>query len=317
MAVNRMCYCACLTGSLAFYFASRTWFSWVVLLLVLGLPVLSLLLSLPGMLSARLSAELPRYVEQGGSAMLRLRLKALWAFPLPDARVRVNLRTRDRERDVRYLSRLSRADGILPLDCERCGFLAPEFEKAQVFDALGLFSLRLRRPGVEPMAILPPAVRPEPMPELDRLLNRTLKPKPGGGFSEAYDYRPYRPGDPVKGIHWKLSVKTDRLVVREPLEPVRQTLVLAARTSRSSAEQERILGALRYLSEQLLASQTRHIAVWMDGQELNRAEIASREDLLEALARACCASPKSYALPQLLPFRADWICRIGEEVSGC
>lgn len=32
-----------------------------------------------------------------------------------------------------------------------------------------------------------------------------------------YDLRPYRVGDPLKQIHWKLTAKVDELTVREPL----------------------------------------------------------------------------------------------------
>lgn len=314
MAVNRMFYAAALVGSIVFYFASSTWFSWLVLLLMLALPILSLLLSLPAVLTARLTADLPRRVEQGEAAMLHLHLRSSWNFPLPDARVRVNLRTREQARDVRYLSRLTRADGVLPLSTEQCGCLMPEFEKAQVYDALGLFCFRIKRPRPLPMAILPPPRKPDPMPELDRFLNQQLKAKNGGGFAEAYDHRPYRPGDPVKGIHWKLSLKSDQTIVREPLEPVKRRIVLAVCTPRDQGQLARTLGAVRYLSEQFLEAGVAHTVVWMDGKELQRAEAAEPEDVPEILTRACCAPVKSYSLPAELPFLADWICRVGEEV---
>ena len=38
------------------------------------------------------------------------------------------------------------------------------------------------------------------------------------GPGEDYDLRDYRPGDPMRSIHWKLSSKWDELIVRERAE---------------------------------------------------------------------------------------------------
>lgn len=41
----------------------------------------------------------------------------------------------------------------------------------------------------------------------------------GNDPSEMYDIREYVPGDDIRSIHWKLSSKTDRLILREPSNP--------------------------------------------------------------------------------------------------
>ena len=315
MAINRLIYAGSLTAGLVFYFASATWFSWIVLLLLAGLPLVSLLLSLPGMISARMSAQLPDRVEQGSSVMLHMKLDSIRVLPLPDAQVRLNLRTRDNQGDLRYLSRLSRTDGVLPLSTQTCGFLAPEFQKGRVYDALGLFRLRMKMPRVEPMAILPPPLQPAIMPDLDRFLNQQLRPKPGGGFAEAHENRAYRPGDPVKDIHWKLSVKTGELVVREPLEPVRRKLVLALQTPLGPELREKNIGNLRFLTELLLERGVEHTVIWMEGETLCSAELTRPDDAEELIARVCRAPEDSLPLPEKLSVKADWICRVGEEAK--
>lgn len=313
MAVNRMLYAGLLILSLVFYFASGIWFSWLLLVLVLALPLLSLLLSLPAMLSCRLEASLPETVEQGEKATLRLRLRSWRLPPLPEIQLRLNLRTRDREKDLRYLSRLSRAEGLLALPTENCGFLAPEFKRGRVYDALGLFRLPLRLPKPAPMAILPPERPPVPMPRLEQFLQQQMKPKPGGGAAEQHDHRAYRPGDPVKDIHWKLSLKSDQLVVREPLEPVTRRVILAIRTPSGPAGRAAALGGFRYLSRQLLIRGIPHSAVWMEGEALQERQIASEEALISALRAACMAPEQSSPLPRPLPMQADWICPVGPE----
>ena len=163
------------------------------------------------------------------------------------------------------------------------------------------------------MAILPPAVTPDPMPDLEQLLNQQLKPKPGGGYSEIHDHRPYRPGDPVKGIHWKLSLKSDELIVREPMEPIRRSVVLAVRTPRGPAARAKTLGSLRYLSSWLVDHSVDHTVLWMDGEEVVRAEIHAEDDVIAALTGACLVPETSRPLPAHLPMKAAWLCCIGEQ----
>ena len=48
----------------------------------------------------------------------------------------------------------------------------------------------------------------QPAPQTVQALTRGEEEDPG-------DVRPYRPGDPVRRIHWKLSARKDELLVRE------------------------------------------------------------------------------------------------------
>ncbi len=313
MGFNRLLYLTALAAAAIFFLASGTWFSWILLLILAALPWVSLLTSLPAIRKLRLHAQLPERTEVGANTVLHLWLTGLKLLPLPEARLRINLRSRDQEKDVRYLSRLSRSDGVLPLDTDHCGFLEPSFlKKCQVYDSLGLFRFRLRTPQLHRMAILPEAVKPDPMPDLESFLNLQMKPKPGGGFAEVHDHRPYRPGDPVKDIHWKLSLKTEELIVREPLEPARRRIVLALATPTDPETRDRGIGELRWLCGWLFTKGIRHTLAWMDGTALQTREIASEADVDEAVAAVCCAEPDTAPLPSPLPLRADWLYVAGQ-----
>ncbi|MBQ7896184.1 MAG: DUF58 domain-containing protein, partial [Oscillospiraceae bacterium] len=50
--------------------------------------------------------------------------------------------------------------------------------------------------------------------------------KPGWDVSEIFQIRDYVEGDSLRQIHWKLSGKMDRLVVRDPSLPVMRSLLL-------------------------------------------------------------------------------------------
>ena len=311
MAIHRLLYLGLLILSLVFYFASNVWFSWLLLILVLILPFVTLLVSLPAMLSCRLDATMADVVTQGDNATLHLRLHSWRFLPMPDVQIRLNLRTRDRDRDMRYLSRLSRSDGVLNLPTENCGFLAPEFRRGRVYDMLGLIRLPLKLPKIPPMAILPQDRAPVPMPQLDQFLHQQMKPKPGGGYSEQHDHRSYHPGDPVKDIHWKLSLKTDELVVREPQEPLQRKVVLAIATPHGAENRSVNYGNFRWISTWLLDHDVSHYAVWMQGKTIRLREIQTSEDMLAVLRSACLAQEDTSELPWPLPLHADQICPIG------
>lgn len=313
MVINRLLYLALLILSLVFYFASGIWFSWLLLVLAVSLPILTLVISLPAMLSCKMEANMLDSVEQGANAALHMQMRAWRYLPMPDMQICLNLRTRDQERDIRYLSRMSREEGVLNLPTETCGYLVPEFRKGKTYDALGLFRLPMRLPKLSPLAILPPEREPAVMPELTQFLQQILKPKPGGGYAEQYEHRAYRPGDPVKDIHWKLSLKTDELVVREPLELVRHRIVLALRTPRGAESRALNLGNLRYLSNWLLENNLAHQAAWMDGDKLRIANISSRDDVLRAVRAACLVSENTEDLPWPLSLRAERIYAVGLE----
>ena len=54
---------------------------------------------------------------------------------------------------------------------------------------------------------------------------------PGYDYSEPYQIREYVPGDGLRQIHWKLSQKTDSLMVRELGLPVAEEVLLLLDTS--------------------------------------------------------------------------------------
>ena len=51
---------------------------------------------------------------------------------------------------------------------------------------------------------------------------------PGRDVSEVFDMREYVPGDDIRTIHWKLSSKTDKTVVREFSKPLNYSVTILA-----------------------------------------------------------------------------------------
>ena len=71
-------------------------------------------------------------------------------------------------------------------------------------------------------------------------------------YGESYELRPYRPGDSLNRVHWKLSAKTGALTVREAQAPVKQTAAIALTLYGSDQTVDAVLGQLLWLGQLLL-----------------------------------------------------------------
>lgn len=157
---------------------------------------------------------------------------------------------------------------------ENCGELTIRCLRAAVRDHLDLYNRKIEGFPTVKTVIYPQNVH------LDVLLNSNTagSPREGGPTqnrrgndpSEVFDLREYVPGDDIRSIHWKLSVKTDSLVLRQPGAPTYYDLLL--------------------LSD---------IGLLQDGERSDRAErsaaiaygAAALQDLLRQGIRCCLAVP--------------------------
>ena len=194
MLLRRIIYLAALVACVIFYAAYQQWFSFFLLVAMLGLPLFSLLLSLFPMLTARAVLNTPKSTTIG--TMQYLDEDCVGLLPPPPWQCKVVV-----ERPLTQ-ERWVKEDGDA-LPTEHCGALNCTIEKAWVCDYLGLFRLPLQKSS--PRRIL---VRPRPIPmelyTLQKFTVRAWRPKWGGGFAENHELRKYHPGDSVRQIHWKL-----------------------------------------------------------------------------------------------------------------
>lgn len=259
MAYRRIAYAALLGGAVLFQIVFRFYLSTFTLALVLLLPLLSVLLSLPSVLGCTLllTSAAPTVV-QGEDAVFQVRLRSRTRLPLPRLQARLHWSNqltgaggRVRWEPVRTAPG---APPTLELATPHCGRLICRAERAWTCDLLGLFPLPIPTGRPAAVLILPPDME-QALPE--RLLGGgpgggALLPRPGGGPGEDYDLRDYRPGDPLRSVHWKLSSKRDELVVRETLEPRQTTLVLTYDHFGAPAALDQTFARLCALSRALL-----------------------------------------------------------------
>jgi len=271
MAGRRILYSAVLAGALLFQITNDNYLARFLLILCIALPILSLVMSLPGMVRCRvvLSAR-PAALSRGEKGEWTVGGESFAGLPLSRVSLRLTVRNGlTSERTVRRLKLTGVATHCptqLLAPTGHCGVLELRADRVRVCDYLGLFTWRLPPPAPAALVCRPAAVQVEPpvIPE-----GRGVRSVPLGsgrrGAGETYELREYRPGDPMRDVHWKLSSKWDELIVRErsqdntPLPLL--TLDLWGRPERLDAVLDQLLG----LSDALLRVQQSHAVLWLDG----------------------------------------------------
>lgn len=90
-------------------------------------------------------------------------------------------------------------------------------------DPLGFFTHRFRRADSEWPPVLPQFRALAKRPNVRELEASIAAPRAGSG-TEMFGVREYRPGDPLRRIHWRSSARHGELIVREFEPPGVQTL---------------------------------------------------------------------------------------------
>jgi uncharacterized protein (DUF58 family) len=307
MGVNLIIYIPALLCSALFYVLYPYWFSNFLFVSLLLIAPFDLIISLPGMLLARLSVTAPTLLTQGEKCALKITLSRPRLFPA--GTVSAWLRETDEDVTVRQRVKFGAALGNkyeLVADMLHSGVTFFSLKRFWASSLLGLFSIPVTvnyRAGV---LVLPAPVKPAREASLPRGV--ILRPKPGGGFSEDYDLRPYREGDPILSVHWKLSAKYDSLIVREALcEPPHRRLISVARW-RGALERDIILGRLRFASEYLLKNNLPYY-IKLEGAE-EAAEIKSPLELSCFLCRALDTRAPVKPPRAPAPSRFTWVLTV-------
>lgn len=165
------------------------------------------------------------------------------------------------------------------LDCAHCGRLSFRLGRVQVWDHLGVFAAKCRTAGgVQQVSVLPP------VPGGGETLSggqawqsgegEGLSRRPGDDPGDTYDIREFREGDAVRRIHWKLSAKTDELMVRDFGRPMERTtlvlLDLRAEERPDRAAWDRFLERVAQVSAGLLAGGFAHEVIWYQPEGAGR-----------------------------------------------
>jgi len=277
------------------------------MVLVILLAPFDLVFSLPGMLTGRISLSAPKVLEYGSEGMLAA--TTIRKRPFPAGRIRVLLRVSDDERSFRRRLLCEAAPESkynLAINTSQSGVTAYQVKRIKATSLFGLFAISIAVNRRVTVLVLPAAAKPPNIVSLPRGV--ILRPKPGGGFAEDHELRPYRQGDAIRSIHWKISAKHDSLIIREPLVPPAHSRLVQISHWKKAKERDLILGRLRWISNYLLKwEMPYYVRISEDGPV---AEITSNADLLEYLYCALSGLDISLPTPSSLPVRFMWTFKV-------
>ena len=316
MAGRRIVYGLSLAGAAAFWIFYDGMVSVYLFAATLALPFFSLLLSLPFLRGRAAEIGSPRTVPRGGECTLLFRIRVKDRPSVLPGRLRVVFRDLMEDHEDR-MTFDAPADGSIVFQAVHSGVWQAEIRQASLCDFLGIWRFAVPTPPPVRLTVPPVPAEPHPAPDFGFFRVSATRSRPGGGFSEIHELRDYRPGDPMRSVHWKATAKTDVPVVREPQESLaRRALLTFSMPSRADRDEaDRVLDRLVWVSGALLERDIPHAAACLSDGSLFSVEV--RDDLF-ALTERLMSSPLSAAVSPgsaSLPV-SDWVYRIAEGREG-
>lgn len=314
MRIHRLIYVVVLVFSITFHALYPFWFSRYLMVTIILIIPFDWFISIPGMCTKRLTVTAPQILDQGTPGALSFTVHQKRNFPA--GRIRAILLITCDEYQTRRRIRCGPEGGSgieLDIDTVHSGIAVFEIKRINIATLLELFSIPVRINSRVTTLIMPQPIKPPRVVMLPRGV--ILHPKHGGGFSEESDLRPYRQGDPVRIIHWKLSAKHDSLIIREPLsKPPHSRLVQIAKWN-GADERDIILGRLRWVSDYLLKWEMPYYLKF--GNDGPIAEIFCTGDLASYLYHLLDKKKMpSLKEPVNMPGRFSWVFRIDAKKAG-
>jgi len=296
-----------LAVSVLFFVLYPYWFSWYLLVLLILLVPFDFIISLPGMLTRRIILTLPKVLEQGENGTLVISAIQLKPFPAWCIKTWMKVSGDDFKTWRRFVCGAHRGSRFeIAVDTSRSGLTVFEVKRIWTVSIIGLFCLPAKVNCRAAVLVIPAPARPLYTVALPRGI--ILRPKPGGGFSEDYDMRPYRKGDPIRSVHWKVSAKFDSLIIREPLVPPAHSRLLHAMQWDGARERDLILGRLRWVSDYLIKWDLPYYVQLGDKGPI--AETTSHQALLNYLYHVLGGMAEVLQAPATIPARFAWVFHI-------
>lgn len=175
-----------------------------------------------------------------------------------------------------------------------CGYVTVKAKKIYVTDVFGFLPTEAKKVNFSKGKI---TVLPEtfmPLIVFGGMLSvpedsETYSPdKKGNDYSETFQIREYALGDSIKQIHWKLSEKFDKTIVRDASLPIAKNIMLyweKPSDDVTPAEMDAMAEVTSSIAQSLCKSGYEFMLGWNDGNRNECVRVTSDSDLLEAIPR--------------------------------
>ena len=277
-------YSISLIAAFIFFLFYKMWLSWYILIALLTIPVFALIVTIAASLTVKFSVVNPAVTVKGKPAFIKLSIEGIAsAFSF----YKVKMITTDHMAGTQEKKVIVICDnGVtkIPLDTKHCGAYSFKLSKLKVYDLLGFFHFDLNVNKDIEFLVKPSPEMPGYMPDMFGFKAKNLR-KSSKPNSEIYDIRDYQAGDPVKSIHWKMSAKKDKYLVKEPLEEYGGYSRVILQMTDDRDELDLHLGQILFTSRFFLDHEVSHIirVIPPDSREV-AFNIESNLDLEKAIA---------------------------------
>ena len=206
-----------------------------LLIASVAIPLLSVAAAVRRSKSAELTAQ-----TAGTDLTVRVKGTGLFTLAAGDVSCENRLTGEQTKAELRFPPTFSGgSEHVLHVDTAHCGTLRLR-PQVRVQDLFGLWQSGPLRCEEEYVTIAP-KLTPLQIVLADNTAVRSDSEKysqnrPGSDPSETFAIREYVPGDPIRQIHWKLSQKTDELMLRELGLPIATQILLIFRNLRTEKE---------------------------------------------------------------------------------
>ena len=265
------------------------------------LPLLCLPVNLYAAKKLKLAVRLPVNLRKSESGVAELTVQNPTVFPICQISCRVHLENQlNGETQIVNVS-----GGIWPkgkrtmkiaLQSPWCGRIRLTVESARLYDCFGLIGVKTQLDAhgacvVQPDTFLQTLAISPAVAHIDDTEDYSNE-RPGYDLSEMFQIRDYVPGDSQRQIHWKLSHKYGKLIVKDPSLPItRSAAVFWERTeeqptaARTDAEAETVVSLCR----NLLTQSVQFTLCWNENGQLIRHLVRDLDELIALLPRLLTA----------------------------
>lgn len=296
MLKNRVFYVLLLLMAIVLYLFTNTYYTLTLLILCVALPLLSLVLMLFSHQGLDISLDLPGTADKD---QVEFTYQFVNSSVFPVARLLFQVHLENQMTGSVKTRKISATVGgrktvsaHLSFKGSNVGVLLVSTKKIRVYDAFGLFAFQKSSLPDQAVTVYPRLqdvlVHMERSVENSGDGSRYSPDRPGQDVSEIFALREYASGDEVRKIHWKLSSKIDRTMVRDFSRPLNYSMFLLMELTKGPEEVvDAVVEAYLSLSHGLLAGGINHSLAWYDAGEdaFHARELDSFEDFDMAAAQ--------------------------------
>ncbi len=234
MIKNILIYIAVLSSVFVFNIFYYAWFSWILLVLTVCIPFISLIFSLPFMISTvknGVTVFTKEKINIGDDFIIGFSGNQKRALLCPQLKIDIKAENifSDKKEKLKFrfggYSKMPVFQKYNKLS-KNCGQVSLIAKHCKVYDLTGIFCIPVKINCDLKCNVMPKEKIPDLLPECDLISVVGYKPKSGGGYSDIYELKQYQNGDSLKNIHWKLSSKFDDIIVREPSVPIYRQIIV-------------------------------------------------------------------------------------------